>query len=97
MRERLSNLISFIIHYTLLLIYFFFNLSFEIQVVVLNLNVIVGGSEPKMRNSVETVNAAATAIVTAESRVQPSSVQVHLQLLLLFLLIFRVGNVFIDQ
>ncbi|KAH0906272.1 hypothetical protein HID58_038099 [Brassica napus] len=28
-----------------------------------------------MRNSVETVNAAATAIVTAESRVQPSSVQ----------------------
>ncbi|CAN6868961.1 unnamed protein product [Brassica oleracea] len=28
-----------------------------------------------MRNSVETVNAAATAIVTAESRVQPSSVK----------------------
>lgn len=27
-------------------------------------------------NSVETVNAAATAIVTAESRVQPTSVQV---------------------
>ena len=41
-----------------------------------NLNVIVGESESKMRNSVETVNAAATAIVTAESRVQPSSVQV---------------------
>lgn len=29
-----------------------------------------------VNNSVETVNAAATAIVTAESRVQPSSVQV---------------------
>lgn len=28
-------------------------------------------------NSVETVNAAATAIVTAESRVQPTSVRVH--------------------
>lgn len=29
-----------------------------------------------VHNSVETVNAAATAIVTAESRVQPSAVQV---------------------
>jgi hypothetical protein len=30
-----------------------------------------------VNNSVETVNAAATAIVTAESRVQPSSSQVN--------------------
>lgn len=47
---------------------------------VANLDVIVGESESNMMrnvdNSVETVNAAATAIVNAESRVQPSSVQV---------------------
>lgn len=39
-------------------------------------------SKSKMRtinNSVDTINAAATAIVSAESRVQPNSVQVHTQ------------------
>lgn len=36
-------------------------------------------------NSVETVNAAATAIVNAESRVQPTSVQVILFIFICFL------------
>lgn len=35
-------------------------------------------------NSVETVNAAATAIVNAESRVQPTSVQVILFIFMFF-------------
>lgn len=41
-------------------------------------------------NSVETVNAAATAIVNAESRVQPTSVQV---ILFIFLYIFLIDYV----
>lgn len=35
-----------------------------------------------VHNSLETVNAAATAIVTAESRVQQPTVQVYIELLL---------------
>lgn len=39
-------------------------------------------------NSVETVNAAATAIVNAESRVQPTSVQVILLIFYVFICVF---------
>lgn len=40
-----------------------------------------------VNNSVETINAAATAIITAESRVQPATVQVYL---LISLILIRV-------
>lgn len=38
-----------------------------------------------VNNSVETINAAATAIITAESRVQPATVQVYLLICLILI------------